>query len=58
MIEKYYAMHIKTSLNAAAINVVRSNKDWLKKRRERQTVLRADQNRDSPIAFCLTAAAL
>jgi integrase len=27
MIEKYYAVHIKNSLNAAAINVVRSNKD-------------------------------
>jgi hypothetical protein len=26
MIEKYYAVHIKSSLNAAAINVVRSNK--------------------------------
>jgi len=29
MIEKYYAAHIKTSLNAAAINIVRSNKVWL-----------------------------
>jgi len=29
MIEKYYAVHIKTSLDAAAINVVRSKKDWL-----------------------------
>jgi hypothetical protein len=29
MIEKYYAVHIKTSLAAAAINVVRSKKDWL-----------------------------
>ena len=29
MIEKYYAVHIKNSLNAAAINVVRSNKDWM-----------------------------
>ncbi len=28
MIEKYYAVHIKTSLDAAAINVVRSKKDW------------------------------
>ena len=27
MIEKYYGVHIKNSLNAAAINVVRSNKD-------------------------------
>jgi hypothetical protein len=27
MTEKYYAVHIKNSLNAAAINVVRSNKD-------------------------------
>jgi hypothetical protein len=27
MIEKYYAVHIKTSLDAAAINVVRSKKD-------------------------------
>jgi integrase len=27
MIEKYYAVHIKNSLNAAAINVVRSGKD-------------------------------
>jgi hypothetical protein len=26
MIEKYYAAHIKTSLDAAAINVVRSHK--------------------------------
>jgi hypothetical protein len=29
MIEKYYAVHIKTSLDAAAIKVVRSKKDWL-----------------------------
>ena len=29
MIEKYYAVHIKTSLDAAAINIVRSKKDWL-----------------------------
>lgn len=29
MIETYYAAHIKTSLHAAAINVVRSNRDWL-----------------------------
>ena len=29
MIEKYYAVNIKTSLDAAAINVVRSKKDWL-----------------------------
>jgi hypothetical protein len=29
MIEKYYAVHIKTSLDAAAINVVGSKKDWL-----------------------------
>jgi len=29
MIEKYYAVHIKTSPDAAAINVVRSKKDWL-----------------------------
>jgi len=28
MIEKYYAVHIKTSLDGAAINVVRS-KNWL-----------------------------
>jgi hypothetical protein len=28
MIEKYYAVHIKTSLDAATINVVRSKKDW------------------------------
>ncbi len=27
MIEKYYGVHVKNSLNAAAINVVRSNKD-------------------------------
>jgi hypothetical protein len=27
MIEKYYGVHIKNSLNAAAINVVRSDKD-------------------------------
>jgi hypothetical protein len=27
-IEKYYAVHIKTSLDAATINVVRSKKDW------------------------------
>jgi hypothetical protein len=27
MIEKYYGVHIKNSLNAAAINVVRSGKD-------------------------------
>jgi hypothetical protein len=27
MIEKYYAVHIKTSFDAAAINVVRSKKD-------------------------------
>ena len=29
MIEKYYAVHIKSSLDASAINVVRSKKDWL-----------------------------
>jgi len=29
MIEKYYAVHIKNSLDAAAINVVRSTKDCL-----------------------------
>jgi hypothetical protein len=29
MIEKYYAVHIKTSLDADTINVVRSKKDWL-----------------------------
>ena len=29
MIEKYYAAHIKNSLDAAAINVVRSEKDWM-----------------------------
>jgi hypothetical protein len=29
MIEKYYAVHIKTSPDAAAINVVRSKEDWL-----------------------------
>ena len=29
MIEKYYGVHIKNSLNAAAINVVRSKRDWL-----------------------------
>jgi hypothetical protein len=28
MIEKFYAMHIKTSLDAAATNAVRSKKDW------------------------------
>jgi hypothetical protein len=27
MIEKYYGVHVKNSLNAAAINVVRSSKD-------------------------------
>ena len=27
MIEKYYGVHIKNSLNAAAINVIRSGKD-------------------------------
>ena len=27
MIEKYYGVHVKNSLNAAAINVVRSGKD-------------------------------
>ena len=27
MIEKYYAVHIKNSLDAAAINIVRSDKD-------------------------------
>ena len=27
MIEKYYAVHIKNSLDAAAINVVRSDQD-------------------------------
>ncbi len=31
MIEKYYAVHIKTLLDAAAVNVVRSKKDWLEK---------------------------
>jgi len=31
MIEKYYTVHIKTSLNAAAINMVRSNKDSFEK---------------------------
>ena len=30
MIERYYAVHIKTSLNAAAIYIVRSNKIGLK----------------------------
>jgi hypothetical protein len=35
MIEKYYAVHIKTSLDAAAINVVRSKKTgWRKKKYE------------------------
>jgi hypothetical protein len=29
MIEKYYGVHIKNSLNAAAINVVSSKRDWL-----------------------------
>jgi hypothetical protein len=29
MIEKYYASHIKNSLHAADINVVRSKRDWL-----------------------------
>lgn len=28
MIEKYYAVRIKTSLDTATINVVRSKKDW------------------------------
>jgi len=28
-IEKYYAVNIKTSLDAAAINMVRWKKDWL-----------------------------
>jgi hypothetical protein len=28
MIEKHYGVHIKNSLNTAAINVVRSNEDW------------------------------
>jgi integrase len=32
MIEKYYASHIKHSLHAAAINVVRSNRDWLEEK--------------------------
>ncbi len=32
MIEKYYAVHIKTSLDAAAINIVRSKKTgWRRK---------------------------
>jgi len=33
MIEKYYAVHIKTSLDAAAINVVRSKKTGWRKRK-------------------------
>ena len=34
MIEKYYGMHVKNSLNAAAINVVRSGRDlWRKKKK-------------------------
>jgi hypothetical protein len=32
MIEKYYAAHIKTSLDAAAINVIRSKKNKKDKR--------------------------
>jgi hypothetical protein len=31
MVEKYYGVHVKNSLNAAAINVVRSNKDEMAK---------------------------
>jgi hypothetical protein len=34
MIEKYYAVHIKNSLDAAAINVVRSNKDVMEEEEE------------------------
>jgi hypothetical protein len=38
MIEKYYAVHIKTSLDAAAINVVRSKKDWLEEEEGRRSM--------------------
>jgi hypothetical protein len=32
MTEKDYAVRIKTSLDAAAINLVRSKKDWLEEK--------------------------
>jgi hypothetical protein len=34
MIEKYYGVHVKNSLNAAAINVVRSGKDVMAEEEE------------------------
>jgi hypothetical protein len=34
MIEKYYGVHIKNSLDAAAINVVRSGKDVMAEEEE------------------------
>jgi hypothetical protein len=34
MIEKYYGVHVKNLLNAAAINVVRSNKDVMEEEEE------------------------